>query len=301
MKLKRYQLSLRAFLGIMLAVPILLSLPRIRSIRQHLSAKQLAKASIGIRIEKDAPKQPLLSRLIFGDNSYDHVFVVDMAESNASRSVLQLIQHFPSTRAFIVENTLETEVALEVASRLPNVEMLTLKDVTLTEKEIQHLGKLHKLRQLDFWNINHNDVDFSACGSLENLDNLRLCGTSIRDQDIHWLRNCPNLSHVSIENTRISGAGLDQLGANVKLQRVSLRGVDIRNAPLPHFSTLPSLTWLDIDQSKIDRESIEQLNAKLPLAAISISSDSLIDADADELEKTFHPRLRINHPAKLLK
>lgn len=301
MNFKRFRFSLRTILGIMLALSLLLGLPRIRSIRQHLIAKQLAKANIGIRAEKEAPKQPLLSRLLFGDDTYDHVFTIDIVDSKASPSDLRLLQHFPSTRVFGVENTPEAEHALEVAIHLPNIEILMFKDVTLTEKGIQHVGQLHKLRRLDFWNIDHKDADFSACSSLENLEQVRFAGTSIGDNEIQWLRNCPKLSEVRIENTRISAAGLDQLGANVNLQKVSLQGVDIQNAPLPRFSTLPSLTWLDIDRSKIDRKSIEQLNAKLPLAFISISSDSLMDADADELVKTFRPRLRISQPSKLLK
>lgn len=299
MKLKRFQFSLRTILGVMLALSLLLGLPRIRSIRQHLTAKQLARASIDIRVVKEAPKQPLLSRLLFGDNTYDHVFIIDIVESNASPSDLQLLQHFPSTLVFAVENTPHAEHALEVATRLPNIERLVVKDVAITEKGLQHLGQLHKLRQLNFWNIDHKDADFGVCGNLENLEQVRFAGPSIGDKEIQWLRNCPKLSDVRIDNTRISAAGLNQLGANIKLHRVSLQGVDIRNAPLPHFSTLPSLTWLSIDHSKIDRKSIDQLNGNLPLAAISISSDSLIDADADELMKTFHPRLHINQPSKL--
>lgn len=113
--------------------------------------------------------------------------------------------------------------AMDHVAALPWLEVLDLRDTSVTSLGVAKLAHFKSLRCLNLAGALINDRAIETLGRLGSLQELSLVDTAITDACVPHLVGLPRLQVLNLEGTRITGAGVRQL--------VESPSLEILNAP----------------------------------------------------------------------
>lgn len=163
---------------------------------------------------------------------------------------LAFLRRLGSLQSFIMmKGTTLTDACLDEIAAAPNLTVVQLYDVPITNDGVRRLRRLKNLACLS---LNRSQVDrLDDIGTFTALTQLALIGCAIEDDDLASLKTLPKLRSLNLEDTLITDVGADVLANQPSLVWIELTGTDITNASLPMFARMPTLGYLDLSNTKV--------------------------------------------------
>lgn len=129
----------------------------------------------------------------------------------------------------------------------------------LTDRGMQHLRRLSKLKYLRLRYGDFSDEGLACLADLTSLESLTLSDNPIGDLGVAHLANLRQLRSLELANTQVSDGSLKTLARLEQLERLSLRGTQITEAGLPSLLPLGNLTWLNLSDTSVGFRAASQL------------------------------------------
>ena len=163
--------------------------------------------------------------------------------AKVSTSGLQkLFTRCPDLRYLAISKSTVELGALEVASRLKNLQTIRITGKMLDDRIASQISKLPNLRQIEgILQIGNEGVEKLA--SLPHLESLQFFGNA-DDSCMQALSNLSKLKELSIDGSRITDDGLAKLHGFPQLEKVQLGGPGFTSRCLNTAATWPQLKSL---------------------------------------------------------
>lgn len=163
--------------------------------------------------------------------------------------------------------------------KLPELEVLGLSGVKVTDAGLVHLRKFPKLGFLTLNGSAFTDRGFEEATKLDNLFSLSFASTSLTDKGLAHRGKLPRIYELHLSwNKGITDAGLAELKGLDSLFHLDLSGTNITDAGLVHLKGLKSLGDLDLTSTKITDAGLVHLAAFTKLGSLSLSRTRVTDA-----------------------
>ncbi len=132
----------------------------------------------------------------------------------------------------------------------PNLELLRIQYVPVTDADLAAIGRLTRLRELV---IQQAPVTDAGLGYLRKLDRLTLLALSacpnITDAGLVPLGRLPALKVLAVESAWISDAGLVHLTSLPRLSQLTLNDTAVTDAGLATLARISTLSFLTLDDN----------------------------------------------------
>lgn len=102
--------------------------------------------------------------------------------------------------------------ALRIASRLPQIDRLSLENVDISSTDIELLRRMPTLRWLNLAHTTIDDEHLAFLESTPRLEFLMLWATDVSDAGLKHIAKLGRLQKLDLSATKVTGAGLSQLG-----------------------------------------------------------------------------------------
>ncbi|QDU25993.1 Leucine Rich repeats (2 copies) [Anatilimnocola aggregata] len=259
-------------------------LPRYRSMTQRFAAKRLAEKGIELVIHPDAT-QSHLSWLVFGDNRYDWVRDIVIADVAISNADVSLLKQFPSARQLFVSDCRSANKMLEQIRTFKWLGLVQIERSPVCDQDVQELSHLKHLTSLVLIQPADAEFDLSRLGSHPSLLYLHLRGRAFTDKTVIDVSKIEGLNTFTIDDASITDDGVRHLGKLTQLYFLSITSCRVTGASLDTLSACPQLEHLSLSRCQIDRAGTLQI-ARLPqVRKVDLYSTSVTKADIVELEK----------------
>jgi len=126
-----------------------------------------------------------------------------------------------------LDNTGIGDGALELLSRLTELQCLYLSETNVTDGGLRHLSGLTKLEALNLSGTRISDAGLDALQHLKQLRRLDLSGSDITDSGIRLLSSLTTLKSLCLDNTRLTDAAAESLASLPNLEMLSVIGTHI--------------------------------------------------------------------------
>ncbi|HVX11637.1 MAG TPA: HEAT repeat domain-containing protein [Pirellulales bacterium] len=146
-------------------------------------------------------------------------------------------------------------------------------DYGVTDADMQHVGRLKRLRLLDLMHNPVGDAGLAEISGLHELKQLNLAHTKITSQGLRHLAGLVNLQGLNLDNCGIDDEGLAHLAHLPALRHLSLSGTFITDAGMPHLAGFQQLRTLGLGRTKVTDEGLAHLKGLGSLERISFHSD----------------------------
>jgi len=97
---------------------------------------------------------------------------------------------------------------------------IDLSGTKLKDDDLQHLARIHHIRELDLSNTHISDAGVRYLRKLESLQKLDLSGTRVTDRGIAQLNTIPTLALLQMARIQVSDAALERLDAELPYAHV---------------------------------------------------------------------------------
>ncbi len=154
--------------------------------------------------------------------------------------------------------------AMKTIAKLPELELLFLRDTKVTDDGLSDIAKIKSLTTLD------------------------LSGTKVSDAGLKWLKQLPKLNYLRLgvyrEGAVITDDGLVTIGELANLEHLDLSGTKVTNQGLSHLHTLKHLKELTLEHTKVTEaglanlaplESLEDLRLYLGTPVTDVGAEHL--------------------------
>jgi hypothetical protein len=162
-----------------------------------------------------------------------------------------------------------TDAALDHVGRLRNLEVLHLTSTAMTGTRLRGLEPLSKLRELVFHGLPIEIV--AGLPAFPNLEHLGLEYSRVTDEELkldaerlQWLKNLPKLQALSFSNSTVSSHHLAHVAAVPTLRVLNLNETSLSDEALPRLKELKQLTFLSLAETLLTTEGVASLRAALP-------------------------------------
>ena len=163
--------------------------------------------------------------------------------------------------------------------KLPELQVLILSGVKVTDAGLVHLKKFPKLAFLTLNGTGFTDRGFEEITKLDNLYSLSFVYTSLTDKGLAHRGKLPKIHELHLSwNNGITDAGLADLKGLDSLEHLDLSGTNITDAGLVHLKGLKSLGNLDLTSTNVTDAGLVHLATFPKLGSLSLSRTRVTDA-----------------------
>ncbi len=145
----------------------------------------------------------------------------------------------------------------EVA-RMESVTILKLRYDQTQPKQLEQLGRLTRLHDLDIGGQLVGDTDAKMLRGLDQVAGLTFSGKQVTDASLVELSQMRQLTFLSLIFTKVNGSGLVHL-RDLPLDSLHLPYTPVDNAGLSDIAQLSELVWLNLGFTKIGDEGLQPL------------------------------------------
>jgi len=161
------------------------------------------------------------------------------------------------------------ETVVQSIASLSHLEILHLRNATLSDTGVRHLAALNNLKTLELSGTNISDDGLVHLRRLTHLESLKLDNvTTITDSGISNLANLKALKSLSLEDAVISD-GLKYLRELPSLQTLNLQFSHVDDDGLEHLVGLASLRKLNIEGTYVTEPAVNRFILAMPLCAVA--------------------------------
>jgi hypothetical protein len=126
----------------------------------------------------------------------------------------------------------------------------------ITDGELQHVGKLIGLKELDVSCTQVSDVGLSHIKELKSLTNLNLSSTRISNYGLNLLTELTMLRELLLDDTEIGDDALNHIGCLNNLVTLSLSFTDVTDKGLTKIRNIKSLEKLRLNCTEISDDGL---------------------------------------------
>lgn len=186
-------------------------------------------------------------RLILGDNYFSSV--VSVSYSPQSQAELKLLLHFPE------------------------LQVLSLKNPSLTLPLLSTVEKLSKLEYLDFRGLQLSESDLRVIANQQQLKSLRFSNCDLPDK-LSELTELPLLERLHFDNCDLPENSWQLIGDN-RLKYLSFESCSLSERELESIRKIPHLLSLRITKCTIDDTSLRKLHGATSVVNLSLGNVNL--------------------------
>lgn len=216
-----------------------------------------------------------------------------------------------------LHRTRVTDEGLKVIATLPDLQLLKLSGLPISDDGLRHLLPLRKLRSLQLSQTRVSDAGLKTVAGFSDLEELRLASLPITDSGVKSLASLTKLRIVHLDRTEIGSEAIEFLRGRTELEellifdtKVDDRGLgmleecsNLRNLSFSNTSTtdaglrmldgLKKLEQLQLSQTAVTQRGLGHLLSHPQLTGIKIDARMLTPYSIDILEKL--PKLAVLH------
>jgi hypothetical protein len=222
-----------------------------------------------------SPRAPGWLRRLLGDEFFQEVRQVSLVYDDSTG------------KRFDNRNVRACDEILALASRLPGLEILLLKETQATDKGLRHIGKMTGLEELFIWDATSvTDAGVGHLRSLQNLKKVHISKSKLTDRGLALLGGLPSIRELSLQQNHFSDDGLARLGGRDRLKRLYLGLGDgqITGAGLAYLRSFRGLEILDVQGTEANAGDAEGLVECLPkLKELWLNGRHITSADKQGL------------------
>lgn len=148
-----------------------------------------------------------------------------------------------------------------VVQSMPQLNELDIGHIDLTNRSIDSILKLTRLRSLSINKTKINDAGIAKLAGLKSLTYLDLRETPITDSSLASISKMQGLRTLNLANTKVTDKGLRYLISMPNLKRLDLSQTAITDATARNIlSKMISLEELNLSRTAITNEGVKALN-----------------------------------------
>lgn len=163
-------------------------------------------------------------------------------------------------------------------SRFPKLRKLDAQGAQLSNAAVQHLVKLHALRDLD---ISRSSIDATGVAKLSILELRRLVPPRFTGPDYSSLVGFRHLRELDLSGAHIHDSQLRVLRGLPELRSLNLAGTRISDAAAATLLEFPLLQRLNLAYTSITGVTVRQLTALSELQELNLQNISVGEGDLD--------------------
>ncbi len=153
-----------------------------------------------------------------------------------------------------------TDAELEGLGQLTELRELNLGgNGRLGHAWCKELRSLHRLRSLQLNYTPITDAGLAELAGLTELESLGLAGTSLRGPGLRHLKALEKVHSLRLENNPLDDAGLNELPVLPNLQKLWLIDTQITDAGVKELRRLPNLRQLDLGKTGVTDACLKEL------------------------------------------
>jgi hypothetical protein len=191
---------------------------------------------------------------------------------------------------------------LDVLALVPDVSVLYLRDLPISDAGLAPVRGLRNLRHLVMENVPISDAGLRPLAECAALEKLWLQRVPVSGTGVAVLRDLPQLRELSLLSDRVTQAGIEEV---TKLERLDALAIgDVSSASIAeHVSAMPHLTSLALVRATLTREDMERLATaphlqQLEMLRVNLPGDALTPlADMSGLRSLFLARCEYDREA----
>ena len=148
----------------------------------------------------------------------------------------------------------------------------------LSQDEMQHVGRLMRLRRLDLTSPATSDGHLQHLRRLTRLQEVAIRGHGITDAGLEHLVDMQGMQCLDIRDTSITGPGLKHLSSMSGLRQLWLCASPLGDEGLIHLGPLKELRTLDLTSTRIGDMGMKHIAALTEIEELWLGGTSISDA-----------------------
>lgn len=197
-----------------------------------------------------------------------------------------------------------TRKGLETLGKFPNLTVLKAQQVRALPGNMDAIGKLKSLKELELVGNPLTDEDFAQIVSLTKLEVINITGTQITDDGFRCFNQMPNLAvmvmdkmgHLqgkgfkyvnrnSIREIKANGSNIgyyafQSLGGSESLETLWLNGARVTDNAMQGIGRCPNLTTLRLERNDLTNKGIGYLKNHQKLESLVLSGNTRLNNQA---------------------
>ncbi len=161
-------------------------------------------------------------------------------------------------------------------SSFGKLEALWMRHTGITDREIEALNHLEKLRLLDVSSTRVTGKNFSKLKLLRSLSTLMLSSETTDHGVKEVASSFPNLESISIDGRSVTDLGLLALSPLKKLKKISIHDTSVTGAGFYSLATHRNLEFVDLSLSNVSDNIVDVLVRLPKLRYICLSSSKKV-------------------------
>ena len=180
---------------------------------------------------------------------------------------LPSLLHIPEVRHVSLYGRGFSNAGLTYLAQLPQLELLSLHNTSITVGALAENQKLQALKDLSLY-----DTTDSAVENIGNLTRLRrvliVFSPRFTDAGLKHLATVKTLEDLAILGASVDGSGFHHLLSLPNLRELNLWRTQVNNGAIPYLEKMTTLQRLDLGETLIDETGINRLSRALPSCEI---------------------------------
>ncbi len=218
--------------------------------RTMIEDPESKEATVGYSVQAEVPGPEWL-RAVVGD----HYFITPLYLSLKQQAVID-------------------QDRLSYLGDLPEIEALSVYDVTLRKEDLAHFLRLPRLRSVIFGPKTLSSIegshDFEFLARCRDLQDLTLDGPCFGDAAAASLGQATDARQLYLHYTAIGDAGLAHFKGMSHLSALGLNGTRVTDAGLAHLQPLTQLSYLGLSETQVTDAGLEHLKALVSLQRVAL-------------------------------
>jgi Leucine-rich repeat (LRR) protein len=169
---------------------------------------------------------------------------------------------------------------------IPNLELLYLAEIALTDKMLGAFKKSNKLKILSLMGNQLTGEGLCYFKNNKDLNNLDLRYNQITDEHLYHLASCKRIIGIALDHNKIEGAGLktfEQSSPYIESLELSYNKID--DEALQYFVNATKITTLDLAGNRITGSGLGYLKNSIPhISIMRLQENKITDAHLHVLQ-----------------
>jgi len=198
--------------------------------------------------------------------------------ASLSDESLNLIASFPALEELSLEECEFSDQLLPTLIKSPKLKRLRLRAVHLTDGGLARLQELSQLELLEIHECSgFSERGLQGVGKLLKLRSLTLSGSSINDSVVLQLKDLTNLTALALRHTKVSSSGFRILERFTKLKELDVFGTAVSSDFLMSIPNPANLTKLKLRASGLTSMALVEFIARFENATLIDLGENEID------------------------
>jgi len=221
------------------------------------------------------------------------VFLSDNLCKNIGKAV-SLLPTLPNCRSIVSYWATITDDELETIGKLRNLEILKLSDPftgrssEITDEGLRHLRHLNQLRNLSLANTRITNNGLIHLRNLRRLEEIDISQTKIGSEGIFHLLDLATLKTLDLSNTAIDDAGLVHIGKLRQLESLAITGTQVSGIEFANLQRLEKLVDFELDSTLVTDLTCHKIAGLQHLTRLSLNDTRITDGAAKQLVELVH-------------